>query len=77
MPERDRRGRFKKGSSGNPKGRGAGLTRTAVLRAYCEAHMGEILPPLVEAAKSGDISAARVLVDIAVNDSTRRRPHQN
>lgn len=59
--ERDKRGRFIKGSSGNPKGRGKGATCRA-LRQAREAAELYALPVLIEAVKAGDLKAATALV---------------
>ena len=59
--ERDKRGRFVKGSSGNPKGRGKGATCRA-LRQAREAAELYALPVLIEAVKAGDLKAATALV---------------
>ena len=61
MAKRDSRGRFVKGSIGNPKGRPVGATCRA-LRLAREAAERVALPRLIEAAESGDMDACKVLV---------------
>jgi hypothetical protein len=56
-------GRFKKGVSGNPKGRERGQTPAAKLRKSIVQDMPEIINTLVALAKSGDVQAAKVLLD--------------
>ena len=61
MALRDERGRFVKGSVGNPKGRPVGASCRA-LRMARQAAEDVALPVLIEAAKGGDLDACRVLV---------------
>ena len=56
-------GRFKPGQSGNPKGRPPGAGKVAKLREDLSEHLPEIIAQLVAAAKSGDIQAARLVLD--------------
>ncbi|MGJ0485122.1 MAG: DUF5681 domain-containing protein [Methylomicrobium sp.] len=56
-------GRFKPGQSGNPKGRAPGATPAAKLRKSIVQDMPEIINTLVTLAKSGDVQAAKVLLD--------------
>lgn len=58
---RDSKGRFVSGRSGNPRGRKQGATCRA-LKVAREAAEKIALPMLIEAAKGGDMDAARVLV---------------
>ena len=59
--------RFKKGESGNPLGRRKGApTKIQHLRDMITASMPEILDTLILAAKSGDVAAAKVLIDKSI-----------
>lgn len=55
--------RFLKGVSGNPKGRPRGKTTGATLRAQLAKELPLILASLVEAAKNGDVGAAKLVLD--------------
>ena len=63
MTEPKKRGRWKAGESGNPKGRPPGAGEVAKLRASIAGHVPEIIGQLVEAAKGGDVQAARILLE--------------
>ncbi|MFI3120023.1 MAG: DUF5681 domain-containing protein [Methylococcaceae bacterium] len=54
---------FKKGQSGNPAGRKPGTTSGAKVRKAIEAAIPSVLKVVIEAAKNGDIQAAKVLLD--------------
>ena len=54
---------WKKGQSGNPAGRPKGTAKVAKLRSLIEADMPEVIAKVVELAKEGDMSAAKLLVD--------------
>ncbi len=55
--------RFKAGQSGNPAGRPKNSGLSAQLRQAIADEAGEILQSVIEQAKSGDIQAAKVLLD--------------
>lgn len=63
MTETKKRGRWKAGESGNPAGRKPGTGEVAALRASIAGHVPEIIGRLVEAAKAGDVQAARLLLE--------------
>lgn len=54
---------WKPGQSGNPKGKSPGSGHLQRLRASLQEHVPEIIDQLVQAAKGGDIQAARILLD--------------
>jgi hypothetical protein len=56
-------GRFKPGQSGNPKGRKPGTSPAAKFRKVIAEEALEILDTLIQAAKGGDVAAAKVLLD--------------
>ena len=75
---------WKEGQSGNPKGRPRKSQRTmAQLRSQISEHLPDVIEVLANAAKEGDVQAARILVErcvpsmraldqnINVNDSVR------
>ncbi len=70
LARRDAQGRFVAGSIGNPKGRPVGQT-CRVLRMARQAAEEVALPALIEAAKTGDLDACRVLVGYGL---PRQRP---
>ena len=63
---RDHFGKFLPGNGGgpgNPHARRAGKLRTALLKAVTEKDIRAVAKALVAAAKSGDIPAAKLLLD--------------
>ncbi|MCI0654451.1 MAG: DUF5681 domain-containing protein [Methylococcaceae bacterium] len=54
---------FKKGQSGNPKGREPGKTPGAKIRAAIEKRANDILQSVINAAVGGDMQAAKMLLD--------------
>lgn len=54
---------FKPGQSGNPKGRKPGPSKIGKLRATLETGVPAILSALVDAAKTGDPVAAKIILD--------------
>lgn len=64
MTEKETRpGRWKAGESGNPAGRKRGTGEVAKLRASLAGDVPTILAGLVRAAKSGDVQAARLILE--------------
>lgn len=63
MTEPKKRGRWKAGESGNPKGRPPGIGEIAKLRASIAEHVPGIITNLVASAKAGDAQAARLLLE--------------
>lgn len=61
--EKRKRGRWKAGESGNPKGRKPGTGEVAKLRDSIASHLPAIITQLVTKAKQGDSQAARLLLE--------------
>lgn len=61
--EKKKRGRWKAGESGNPKGRAPGTGEVARLRESIAAHIPAIITQLVDKAREGDMQAARLLLE--------------
>ena len=57
---------FVKGQSGNPAGRPKNCGVIAELRGSINQHVPEIIERLVKAAKSGDVLAAKLLLERVV-----------
>ena len=58
--------KFTPGKSGNPRGRKPGASHAGKLRSAIEKDIPAIIATLTEAAKNGDVSAARLLLDKAL-----------
>ena len=56
-------GRWKTGESGNPKGKTPGSGELQRLRAAISEHVPAIIEQLVTAARSGDVQAARLILE--------------
>jgi hypothetical protein len=54
---------FKKGQSGNPAGRKPGTTAGSKIRQAIEESRDDIIKAVIGAAKGGDMSAAKMLLD--------------
>jgi hypothetical protein len=54
---------FKKGQSGNPAGRKPGTTAGSKIRQAIEESRDDIIKAVIDAAKGGDMSAAKMLLD--------------
>ncbi len=61
-----KRGSWKPGQSGNPKGRAPGSGEVAKLRAAIGERMPELLAALMTKALEGDVSAARLLLERSI-----------
>lgn len=63
MSKANRIGAWKKGQSGNPAGRRPGTGKVQLLRERISEHVPEIIDGLLDAAKGGDVGAARLLLE--------------
>lgn len=57
---------WKPGQSGNPRGRAPGTGRITKLRQEIADHMPQVIEVLLRAALSGDVQAARCLLDRSI-----------
>lgn len=66
---------WKKGTSGNPRGRPKGSRNQATLLAIAamEGELADVVRVVIDAAKGGDMAAARLVVDKLI-PATRERP---
>ncbi len=66
---------WKKGQSGNPRGRPKGSRNKATLLAIAamEGELADVVRVVIDAAKNGDLGAARLVVDKLI-PATRERP---
>lgn len=65
-PDRDARGRFRKGNPGgpgNPMAKKVGRLRAELIRSVTLAEVRKIAKGLIQAAIDGDVSAAKLLFD--------------
>lgn len=69
-------GRWKKGESGNPKGRTPGTGEVPKIRAAIAARVPEILDKLMALALEGDTGAARLLLERAIAPLKAMKPTQ-
>lgn len=56
-------GRWKPGTSGNPRGRRPGASEVGRLRKAIAEHVPDVLEKLAHQAKAGDVAAARLLLE--------------
>lgn len=63
MTARTKQGRWKPGESGNPSGKPPGSGELQRLRAAIGKDVPEIIKKLVDAARGGDIQAARLILE--------------
>jgi hypothetical protein len=63
MTQKDAKGGWKPGQSGNPSGRPPGSSEVGRLRAAISEHLPQIIAQLVEKARGGDTQAARLLLE--------------
>jgi Family of unknown function (DUF5681) len=59
-------GRWKKGESGNPRGRKPGSDTLSQIRAGISAFLPDVISKLITQALSGDIGAARLLLERSI-----------
>jgi hypothetical protein len=65
---------FVKGTSGNPKGKPRGVRHAATQISYAlmEGNLEEVLATVIERAKSGDMTACRMIVDKVLPNTKNR-----
>lgn len=63
MTDEKPKGRWKKGQSGNPKGKAPGLSKVAALRAHIAEYVPELVDQLLDKAKGGDMGALRIIFE--------------
>jgi hypothetical protein len=65
MSQRNQRGQFLPGQSGNPAGRPKNKPAAETIRKRITRHLPEIIETLIREARAGDVQAAKVLLDHA------------
>jgi hypothetical protein len=76
-PDRDDHGRFLPGNRaavGNPMARRVQRLRVAMLRALRPVDLPDVTRAMVDAAKAGDVAAARLLLDYTVGRPPQAAP---
>jgi hypothetical protein len=58
--------KFRKGQSGNPRGKPSGTGKIEPLREQIRAAVPDIITAMVEQAKAGDVGAARLLLERSI-----------
>lgn len=76
-PVKKRPGRWKPGESGNPAGKPKGVGEVAKLRAAIADKVPAILDSLLERALSGDVGAARLLLERTIAPLKAIEPPQS
>lgn len=63
MTQRDDKGQFTKGATGNPRGRPVGTSINQKIRKSIAEDGGRLLDAIKQAAFNGDMAAAKILID--------------
>ncbi len=75
--DRDGAGRFRvgnRGGPGNPHARAVARLRVKLLEVVTPEAVGELARGLLDAARNGDVAAARLLLAYAIGSPTRQEP---